>query len=142
MTSELHLRVVTPDRTVIDRKVRSVQFMGVDGSYGILPNHAPLMTATKPGIVTIQHTDGTTEHMIVTDGFAEVRDNVLSVICQAGERAQEIDPARAAEAERRAREHIESQQRAGVVLPQAQEALQRAMLRLLLAKKGGSGDVR
>ena len=32
MESELHLRVVTPDRTVMDNKVRSVQFMGTDGS--------------------------------------------------------------------------------------------------------------
>ena len=88
MSSELHLRVVTPDRTVIDRRVRSVQFMGLDGSYGILPHHAPLMTATQPGIVTIEHTDGRREEMLVTSGFAEVRNNVLSLICQAGERAQ------------------------------------------------------
>ena len=51
--AELHLRVVTPQSTIIDRKVSSVEFMGVDGSYGILPGHAALMTATKPGIVTI-----------------------------------------------------------------------------------------
>jgi len=142
MTSDLHLRVVTPDRTVIDRRVRSVQFMGVDGSYGILPNHAPLMTATQPGIVTIQHNDGTTENMLITDGFAEMRDNVLSLICQAGELAHEIDVERAAEAERRARERIEGQQKAGVKLPKAQEALQRAVLRQLLAKRGGTGDLR
>ena len=34
MASELHLRVVTPDRTIIDRKVKSVVFQGVDGGYG------------------------------------------------------------------------------------------------------------
>ena len=87
MVDELHLRMVTPERTVMDRKVKSVQFMGTDGSYGILPGHAPLMTGTKPGIVTIEHEDGSTEDMLVTDGFAEMRNNVLSLICQAGERA-------------------------------------------------------
>ena len=40
MANELHLRVVSPDRTVMDRKVKSVSFMGTDGSFGILPNHA------------------------------------------------------------------------------------------------------
>ena len=85
--AEIHLRVVTPMNTVIDRKVTSVQFMGVDGSYGILANHAPLMTATKPGIVTIQETDGSKLEMLVTDGFAEMRNNVLSLICEAGETA-------------------------------------------------------
>ena len=140
--SELHLRVVTPQKTVIDRKVKSVQFMGVDGSYGILPNHAPLMTATQPGIVTIENTDGTNEDMLVTDGFAEMRNNVLSLICQAGERAGEIDVERAAEAERRARERLDAQGKAEVELPRAQEALQRAVLRQLLAKRGGTGDLR
>lgn len=142
MASELHLRVVTPDRTVMDRKVRQVQFVSVDGSYGILPHHAPLMTATQAGIVEIEHTDGSTENMLVTDGFAEMRDNVLSLITQAGELAADIDPERAAEAERKARETIEGEQKAGVVLPEAREALQRALLRQLLSKKGGTGDLR
>lgn len=142
MASELHLRVVTPARTVMDRKVRQVQFVSVDGSYGILPHHAPLMTATQAGIVEIEHTDGSTENMLVTDGFAEMRDNVLSLITQAGELAADIDPERAAEAERKARETIEGEQKAGVVLPEAREALQRALLRQLLSKKGGTGDLR
>jgi F-type H+-transporting ATPase subunit epsilon len=142
MASELHLRVVTPDRTVMDRKVRFVKFMGTDGSYGILPNHAPLMTGTRPGIVTIEHTDGPREDMLITSGFAEMRDNVLSLICQAGELAHEIDPERAAEAEKRARERIESGLTKATDLPRAQEALQRAILRQLLAKRAGTGDVR
>ena len=70
MTSELHLRVVTPDRTVLDRKVRQVSFMSIDGSYGILAHHAPLMTATMPGIVTFQNADGTKEQLLITaDGI-------------------------------------------------------------------------
>jgi F-type H+-transporting ATPase subunit epsilon len=142
MTSELHLRVVTPDRTVLDRKVRSVQFMGVDGSYGILPRHAPLLTATMPGIVTIKHTDGTQENMLVTEGFAEMRDNVLSLICEAGERATEIDEARAREAEARAREAIAGTHTVDINLAQAEAALQRALLRQMLARRqAGTGRV-
>jgi F-type H+-transporting ATPase subunit epsilon len=142
MSSEMHLRVVTPERTVIDRKVRSVEFMGIDGSYGILPNHAPLMTGTVPGIVTIRHTDGQHEQIVITSGFAEVRNNVLSLICQAGERAQDIDVARAKAAEQRARDRLDHAAEKAVVLPRAQDALQRAMLRQLLAKRGGTGDIR
>ena len=142
MASELHLRVVTPDRTVMDRKVRSVQFMGTDGSYGIWPNHAPLMTGTRPGIVTIEHTDGKTEDMLVTDGFAEMRNNVLSLICQAGELAGEVDLERAAQAEERARAQIADSTSKSDDLPKAQEALQRAQLRQLLAKKSGTGSLR
>jgi F-type H+-transporting ATPase subunit epsilon len=133
--AELHLRVVTPQSTIIDRKVSSVEFMGVDGSYGILPDHAALMTATKPGIVTIKETDGSVEEMIVTDGFAEVRSNILSLICEAGELAGEIDLERAAEAEKRARAAISDQTKVDVNLPKAEAALQRALLRQMLGRK-------
>ncbi len=144
MANELHLRVVTPDRTVFDRKVAFVSFMGVDGSYGILPNHAPLMTATAAGIVKIQHTDGQIEQMLISSGFAEVRDNTLSLLCLAGEMAHEVDPKRAEEAERRARERIAQAEggKENVDLPRAREALQRAVLRQLLAKRGGTGGMR
>ncbi len=133
--AELHLRVVTPQSTIIDRKVSSVEFMGVDGSYGILPGHAALMTATKPGIVTIKETDGSVEEMIVTDGFAEVRRNILSLICEAGELAGEIDLERAAEAEKRARAAISDRAKVDVNLPKAEAALQRALLRQMLGRK-------
>lgn len=142
MANEFHLRVVTPQRNVIDRKVSSVQFMGVDGSYGILPGHAALMTATKPGVLTITETDGGVEELLVTEGFAEMRDNVLSVICEAGELAGQIDLARAEEAEKRARERIAEATKIDINLPKAEAALQRALLRQMLArKKGGTGHI-
>jgi F-type H+-transporting ATPase subunit epsilon len=140
--SELQLRVVTPQSTVVDRKVKGVSFHGVDGSYGILPGHAALMTATKPGIVSITELDDTTEDMIVTDGFAEMRNNVLSLICEAGELAGEIDLERAAEAEARAREEIAQSSSVDTNLPKAEAALQRALLRQMLGrKKSGSGHI-
>jgi F-type H+-transporting ATPase subunit epsilon len=140
--AELHLRVVTPQKTIIDRKVASVEFMGVDGSYGIKPNHAALMTATKPGIVTIHETDGNVEEMIVTDGFAEVRRNILSLVCEAGELASEIDLERASAAEAKAREAIADRTKIDIDLPRAEAALQRALLRQMLGRrKGGTGHV-
>lgn len=142
LAAELHLRIVTPLRTVVDRQVKSVQFTGVDGSYGILPNHAPLLTATAPGIVTIEGVDGKKEELLVTDGFAEMRENTLTLVCDAGERAGEIDVERAREAERRARERIAGAVEKGVDLPRAQEALRRATLRQLLARRAGTGNLR
>lgn len=140
-TKELHLRVVTPERVVFDRKVKAVSFMGVDGSYGILPGHAPLMTATKPGIVKITHVDGQIEEMLVSDGFAEIRANVLSLITDASERADEIDPARAKEAEMKARERLAGERGKS---PLTDPALQRALLRqaLIGRKRAGTGDLR
>lgn len=141
MAKDLTLRVVTPDRVVFDRKVKAVSFMGVDGSYGILPGHAPLMTATKPGIVKITNENGQVEEMLVTDGFAEMRDGVLSVITEAGERADEIDVERAKQAEAKARERLAGERGKS---PLTDPALQRAILRQVLfaRKRVGTGDVR
>ncbi len=139
--SEFHLRVVTPDRVVFDRKVRSVVFMGIDGSYGILARHAPLMTATRPGIVKITQTDGQVEEMLVTEGFAEMRDNVLSMVTEAGERVEDIDVERARAAERNARERLAGERGKS---PLTDPALQRALLRqaLFARRRAGTGDVR
>ena len=92
MAKELHLRVVTPDRTVVDRKVAGVSFRGFDGGYGILPNHAPLLTGIAgAGAVKILELDGKTTSMFASDGFAQVQHNVLTLVCEAGELAPEID---------------------------------------------------
>ncbi len=100
------------------------------------------MNATKPGVVSITELDGSTEDMIVTDGFAEMRNNVLSLICEAGELAGEIDLERAAEAEARAREEIAQSSNVDINLPKAEAALQRALLRQMLGRKrSGSGHI-
>lgn len=141
MEHELHLRVVSPDRIVLDRKVKGVSLMGIDGSYGILPNHAPFMTATRPGILRITHTDGTVEEMLVTDGFAEVVDNTLTLLCEAGERAGEIDVARAREAEKKARAILDAgaEAQGNVTYDEANSALQRAMLRQMIGSRRSGG---
>ena len=135
MAGTFQLRVVTPDRTVIDREVTAVSFMGVDGSYGILARHAALLTVMKPGFVKITHTDGTVESMFASDGFAEMRDNVLSLICEAGELAAEIDLERARAAETRARAKLDDAGNApgDLTRAEAEGALRRATLRQVLA---------
>ncbi len=138
--AEFHLRIVTPEKTLIDGDVRSVQFHGVDGSYGILPNHAPLMTATEAGVVAIEHIDGKREDLVATDGFAEMRDNILTLVCEAGEMASDIDVERAKAAEQRARVALADRGRLSPdQLVATEAALRRAMTRQLVA---GSGSTR
>src|SRR5689334_3453114 len=107
MATEMHLRMVTPDRILVDRDVRSVTFMGVDGSYGILPHHAPLMTAiAHAGAVRVTELDGTRTSMFASDGFAQMANNVLTIVAQSGEPVQEIDLERVKRAEQKAREKL------------------------------------
>ena len=144
MTKLMHLRIVTPQEVLLDEEVRSVQFTGVDGSYGILPGHAPLMTATEPGAVTIQYGDGREEQLAVTDGFAEMRANVLTLVCEAGEKAEEIDLERALAAEGRARERLSQRgSMSSEELLRAELALRRAVMREKVSRRTrGFGSLR
>lgn len=143
MASDLHLRVVTPDRTIIDRKVAAVKFQGVDGSYGILPNHAPLMTAIgSAGTLEITETDGRKQVMFTSDGFAQMHDNVLTLTCEAGEFAQEIDLERVKAAEQKAREKMAGLDKLSADYIKAEASLRKALLREMVARKAsGTGEM-
>lgn len=131
MTGELTLRVITPDRIALDTTADSVVFPGVDGLIGVLPRHAAMVAALDAGPLT--YTTGGTKHVLfISGGFAEVRDNTVRFVTQAGELAREIDLERAREAEKRARERLE-QARAGaedIDFVRAEAALRRALMRL------------
>lgn len=141
--AELHLRVVTPDRTIVDRKVAGVSFQGVDGSYGVLPHHAPLMTAiAHAATASITEVDGKQGEMFVSDGFAQVRDNVLTMVCEAGEFAHEIDLARVKAAEAKAREKMAGLDRLSADFIAAEASLRKAMMREMLARRAsGTGSI-
>jgi F-type H+-transporting ATPase subunit epsilon len=143
MPAELHLRIVTPDRTIVDRKVAGVRFQGIDGGYGILPNHAPLMTAiAQAGTAEVTELDGRKSELFVSDGFAQVQHNVLTLVCEAGEFAHEIDVARVKAAEQKAREKMAGLDRLSADYIKAEASLRKAMLREMLARRGsGTGNL-
>lgn len=143
MVSELHLRVITPDRTVVDRKVAAVRFQGVDGSYGVLPHHAPMMTAlAQAGVLEITELDGHKEQLFTSDGFAQMQHNVLTLVCEAGEFAQEIDYERAKAAEARAREKLLHLDKLSEDFLRAEASLKKALAREMLARRGsGTGTL-
>lgn len=138
MGKTLRLRIVTPERTIVDEQVNSVRLHGVDGDYGILANHAPMMTACEPGVLTYTPPDGAPVDLLVTDGFAEVRDNVLTIVCEAGESVGAIDVERARAAEQKAREMLKD--RASLASEEVIRA--EAALRRALARQLGAGRAR
>jgi len=105
MASPLTLRIISPDRILIDEQVDAVRLPGVDGSFGVLARHAPLVAALAAGV--LRYRQGGTEHVLfVSDGFCEVGKNVVRVVSESGEKPAEIDEQRAKEAEKRARERL------------------------------------
>jgi F-type H+-transporting ATPase subunit epsilon len=98
----LKLEIVTPEKKVLDESVDSVTVPTASGEAGILPNHAPLISALKSGILSYSN-KGTTERLAVSGGFVEVSANIVSVMTDTAETAAEID-ADAARADREAAE--------------------------------------
>ena len=141
--ADIHLRIVTPDRTIVDRKVASVSFVGTDGQYGVLPRHVPLMTGiAQSGTATIVETDGKSDEMFISDGFAQVQNNVLTLVCEAGELAGEIDLDRVKQKEQEARDKMAGLDKLSEEFLKAEASLRKALARERLARKrSGSGSL-
>lgn len=86
----LKLEIVTPEKRVIDETVDSVTVPTLTGEAGILPHHAPLISALKPGILTFAN-KGITEKLAVSGGFVEVSSERVSVMTDSAESSAEID---------------------------------------------------
>jgi len=84
MADRLRLRVYTPERELVDAAVREVTAQGAFGQIGVLPDHAALVTALEPGPLTYKE-DGRVGRLQLGGGFAEVRDNVMTVLADVGE---------------------------------------------------------
>ena len=92
MATEFQLRVVTPTRAVVDQPVTEVTAPGTLGEFGVLPDHANFLTSLDSGRLTYK--DGGGAHMLaIRDGFAEVADNVMTVLAEAAEAPAEVNPA-------------------------------------------------
>ncbi len=98
----LKLEIVTPERRILDAEVDSVTVPTATGEAGILPNHSPLVSALKPGVVSYS-AKGNSDRFAITGGFVEVSSNRVSVLADNAEGADEIDVA-AVKADREAAE--------------------------------------
>ena len=106
---------------------------GIEGELTVLPMHAPLLTMIKPGVMRIKRGNDETD-MAITGGFLEVRDDRVTILADAAERAEEIDVARAEEARRRAEQQLERRE-ADVDLARVSAELQKALIRLKVAER-------
>ena len=127
----LHVEVITQDRNVYSGEAEMVVAPGSEGVLGILPRHASLLTTLQVGDLRIKH-DGDEDAIFVAGGFLEVSHNVVTVLADAAERAEDIDTARAQEARRRAQALLD-QRASDVDVGATQGALERALGRLKVA---------
>nr|YP_009547389.1 ATP synthase CF1 epsilon subunit [Hemionitis subcordata]AYW15045.1 ATP synthase CF1 epsilon subunit [Hemionitis subcordata] len=87
----LSLRVMAPNRIVWNSEVWEIILSTSSGQIGILPNHAPLLTALDMGVSKIR-SDGQWSAMASMGGFAMIDNNRVTILVNEAERASEIDP--------------------------------------------------
>ncbi len=130
MADSISLKVVTPVRLVLEEQVDELTAPGPLGQLGILPDHAALMTTLEIGQLGYRKS-GAAAVVTVTGGYAEVLDNVVTVLANAAEFPHEIDTTRAEDAKARAERALDEGGQADEDrLAAARAALQRAVLRL------------
>jgi len=122
------LEIVTPEKKVFSEDVSFLVAPGADGELGIMPEHAPLITALNIGLLRVEQ-EGKKFKVVLTGGFMEVRNNKVTVLADTAERTESIDAARAEAAKRRAEERLASKS-PDIDVVRAEMALKRALVRL------------
>jgi F-type H+-transporting ATPase subunit epsilon len=91
-----HFDLVSPEKLAFAGEVDQVDVPGVEGDFGVLAGHAPVVAAIRPGILTVI-TGATKQKIIVLGGLAEVSDKGLTVLADVATSLDELDRARFAE---------------------------------------------
>jgi len=126
----IHCEIVSQDRIVYQGDADIVVLPGAGGEMGILPDHAPVFTVLKFGLIHVR-SQGQEQIFTVAGGVAEVQPDQVTVLADAAENVQEIDMQRAEDARRKAEEALKQ----GVgqdpdTYLRIQSALKRSNLRL------------
>jgi F-type H+-transporting ATPase subunit epsilon len=88
-----HFDLVSPEKLAFAGDVDQVDVPGVEGDFGVLAGHAPVVAAIRPGILTV--TSGAThQKIIVLGGLAEVSDKGLTVLADVATSIEELDRAK------------------------------------------------
>jgi F-type H+-transporting ATPase subunit epsilon len=132
--AKLRCQVLTAERTVFEGNVEMVVAPGIEGQLGILPDHAPLITALTYGELVIHRADQEDEFIAIGGGFMEAGPRHVTILADAAERAEEIDIARVEEARRRAHETMSQKRAEGEDLARAEAALRHSLIRLKVAR--------
>ena len=91
-----HFDLVSPEKLAFSGEVDQVDIPGVEGDFGVLAGHAPVITAIRPGILTVS-AGGKHEQIIVLGGIAEVSENGLTVLADVATAIEELDRAKFAD---------------------------------------------
>ncbi len=124
----MNLKIITQERVVFDNDVDEIYTKGVDGEFGLLKDHVPVMAALDIGVTRIKI--GSNVMMFTTmGGILQFKDNNCLILTNTAEAGEEIDELRAKEALDRAKRRLR-EAKARIDAKRAEAAIARAEARL------------
>ena len=134
MAGTIYVDIVSPTGSVFKGEAARVRAPGVQGTFEILHNHAPMIAAIELGPLFVTLSSGDKVAFATSGGFVEVLNNTVTVLAETAEPATNIDIERAKAAEARALERMNSGDEADK--RKARQALERARLRMSMGNVG------
>ena len=133
LPTEIQLKIVSADRSLVNEQVDEVEIPGSDGYFGVLPGHTPLLALLGAG--ELWYRQGQEKHyLLIAFGFAEVQPDQVTILAEVAERPDEIDVSRAEAARRRAEERIATPA-IDMDAERARIALLKSLIRLQVASR-------
>ena len=129
MSQKLTLSVVTPEKQLVSEEVDQVNAPGSEGDFGVLYDHAPILTNLRSGQLSYEN-DGETTALVISGGYLEVTDNRVTILAETGEFLHEIDRESAERARSQAEEKLSNPDLSEEEFSETQKKLFRAIARL------------
>ena len=106
MADTLKFELVSPERLLMSADVQQVNVPGSEGEFGVLPNHAPVLSTLKPGVIVVTGDDGKQDRVFVRGGFAEVNPAGLTILAEEAIHMDDLDAAALAQQVQNAEEDV------------------------------------
>lgn len=100
MAMTMHCEIASTEASIFSGRVESLVATGTLGDLGILPGHAPLLTALIPGPVRLVTQHGEEQIFYVSGGYLEVQPGVVNILADTAIRADDMDEVQAEQAKR------------------------------------------
>jgi len=90
MAGTMQFDLVSPERRLASLQAHAVQLPGAEGDMTAMPDHAPIITTLRPGILSVETDGGSTEEYFVTGGFAQIASDGTTVLAEAAMPKSEV----------------------------------------------------
>lgn len=140
----LTLELVTPEKVAAQGQAEFVVLPAFEGEMGVLPGHQPFLVQLAPGEVRVTE-KGQVRSFAVSGGFAEIKDDKVSLFAETAEQSEQIDAERARQSLERAKAEVARKDIDPLTLAAAEAAIRIAHVRLLVANRrrhGGGAPTR